>query len=146
MIAIASFVNVSVGDAARSDARRAPQRVGAVLSGLAVLFLLLDAVVKLLALPVVLQTSAELGLPATPAFAQGLGVLLLACTLLYVWPRTAVVGAVLLTGYLGGAIATHVRANNPLLTHVLFGLYVALFVWGGLYLRDPRVRALVGRR
>jgi hypothetical protein len=113
-----------------------------VLTVLAVLFLLMDAVMKLLALPNVLTTTAMLGYPGTSNFARALGVVLLICTLLYAWPRTAALGAILLTGYLGGAVATHVRVGSPLFSHILFGLYVALFVWGGLFLRDHRVRAI----
>jgi hypothetical protein len=74
--------------------------------------------------------------------ARGLGVVLLICTLLYAAPQTAVLGAVLLTGYLGGAVATHVRAESPLFTHVLFGVYLGALAWAGLYLRDARLRAL----
>jgi hypothetical protein len=117
---------------------------GYVLSGVVVLFLLMDAVMKLLALPVVLQTTAELGYPLTGV--RALGLLLLLCTGLYAWPRTAVLGAVLLTAYLGGAVATHVRIDNPLFSHVLFGVYIGLLVWGGLYLRDARIRELLPLR
>jgi len=141
-----ALVNLSIGDALKGDSRASGRRAGAVLSAVAVLFLLLDAAMKLLAMPFVLEASAQLGYPGTPGFARGLGALLLACTLLYVWPRTATIGAVLLTGYLGGAIATHVRVSNPLLSHTLFGVYVAMLLWGGLFLRDPRVRAFFGRR
>ncbi|HTV80452.1 MAG TPA: DoxX family protein [Steroidobacteraceae bacterium] len=115
-------------------------RAGLVLTVLAVLFLLMDAIMKLLALPDVLTTTALLGFPGTPAFARSLGAVLLVCTLLYAWPRTAVLGAILLTGYLGGAIASHVRIASPLFSHTLFGLYLALCVWGGLFLRDRRLR------
>ena len=78
-----------------------------------------------------------------PSISSTLGILSLACTILYLIPRTAVLGAILLTGYFGGAIATHLRVDNPLLTHTIFPIYVAAFIWGGLYLRDARVRALV---
>jgi hypothetical protein len=71
-----------------------------------------------------------------------IGVILLSCVVAYVIPSTSVLGAVLLTGYLGGAVATHVRVGNPLFSHTLFPIYVALFVWGGLFLRDARLRAL----
>jgi hypothetical protein len=93
----------------------------------------------------VLETSAPLGF-AGAGMARGLGVLLLACTLLYAWPRTAVLGAILLTGYLGGAVATHVRVGDPLFTHDLFGVYVGVLSWLGLYLRDARLRTLVPLR
>jgi hypothetical protein len=117
-------------------------RTGLALTVLAVLFLLMDAVMKLLALPNVLSTTATLGYPGTPDFARFLGVVLLVCTLLYAWPRTAPLGAILLTAYLGGAIASHIRIGSPLFTHILFGVYLALLVWGGLLLRDRRVRDL----
>lgn len=89
-----------------------------------------------------LEALAQLGCPASAEFARGLGTVLLGSTLLYVWPRTAVIGAVLLTGYLGGAIATQLRVSNPVLSHTLFGAYVAVMLWGGLLLRDARVRGL----
>ena len=117
---------------------------GHVLRGVVVLFLLMDAVMKLLALPVVLQTTAELGYPVTGV--RALGLLLLLCTGLYAWPRTAVLGAVLLTAYLGGAVATHVRIDSPLFSHVLFGVYIGVLVWSGLYLRDARIRELLPLR
>jgi hypothetical protein len=119
------------------------RRTGYVLSGLVILFLLMDAVMKLAALPVVLTTTAQLGYPETAQFARGLGLLLLICTLLHAFTRTAILGAILLTAYLGGAVATHVRIGDPLFTHTLFGVYLGLFLWGGLYLRDPRLRALL---
>ena len=112
-----------------------------VISGLAIAFLLMDAKMKLLALPVVLEASAPLGFPGAD-MARGLGTVLLICTVLYALPRTAVLGAILLTGYLGGAVATHVRVESPLFTHTLFGVYLGVMLWGGLYLRDIRLRAL----
>jgi hypothetical protein len=137
-----SFGNVARPGTPFGKSARYQNRVGLVLTVLAVLFLLMDAVLKLLALPNVLTSTAMLGFPGTPEFARALGVVLLVCTLLYAWPRTAALGAILLTGYLGGAVATHVRVGSPLFSHILFGLYVALFVWGGLFLRDHRVRAI----
>ena len=119
--------------------------IGWILSGLMIAFLLMDATMKLLALPVVLEAQVPLGF-AGAATARGLGVLLLACTLLYAVPRTAVLGAILLTGYLGGAVATHLRVGDPLFTHVLFGVYMGVALWLGLYLRDARLRALVPLR
>lgn len=117
-------------------------RIGYGLSALVVLFLIMDITMKLLALPIVLETSQQLGWPPSAAMARTLGVILLICTILYVFPRTSVLGAVLLTGYLGGAVATHLRVGSPLFSHDLFGVYLGLFVWGGLYLRDARLRAL----
>jgi hypothetical protein len=134
------------GLAMRPKTLRLRRRIGIALTSLAVLFLLMDAVMKLLALPVVLSSTGQLGFPGTEQFARDLGAVLLVCTLLYAWPRTAVLGAILLTGYLGGAIAAHVRIGSPVFTHVLFGAYVALFVWGGLFLRDERVRGLFQQR
>jgi len=75
-----------------------------------------------------------------------LGLLLLVPTLLYIWPRTAILGAILVTAYLGGAVATHVRIASPLFSHILFGVYLGAMLWGGLWLRDPRVRALIPLR
>jgi DoxX-like protein len=121
---------------------KAMTRTGHVLSTLVVLFLVMDSVMKLLAMPVVLSTSAELGFPGTPALAHTLGVILLICTALYVYPRTAVLGAVLLTAFLGGTVATHLRVGNPLFTHMLFGVYLGMLLWAGLYLRDASLRAL----
>jgi hypothetical protein len=119
--------------------------VGWAMSGLAVAFLLMDSTMKLMALPIVLETSGPLGFPGAD-MARGLGTVLLVCTLLYVAPRTAVLGAILLTGYLGGAVATQVRVGSPLFTHVLFGVYLGVLIWGGLYLRDARLRALIPLR
>ena len=126
----------------QSSGRSRAYWLGWPFSALAAAFLLTDATMKLLALPVVLNASAELGF-AGAGIARGLGIVLLLCTALYVVPRTAALGAILLTGYLGGAIATHVRVDSPLLTHVLFGAYLAVFLWGGLYLREPKLRALI---
>ena len=116
---------------------------GRVLSGLVSAFLIFDAGIKLVPLDIVTQTMAELGWPATVEMARLLGLLTLGGTALYLWPRTAVLGAILLTAYLGGAVATQVRIGNPLFSHTLFGVYLGLFIWGGLFLRDRRVRALI---
>jgi len=116
-------------------------RVGYALSCLVILFMLMDAAMKLMRLPIVLETTVQLGWPTDSAVP--LGVLLLMCTVLYGWPRTSALGAVLLTGYLGGAIATHARIVSPLFSHTLFGVYLGFLLWAGLYLRDPRVRALL---
>jgi hypothetical protein len=116
--------------------------MGWALSGLVIAFLLMDAAMKLMALPVVLEAGAPLGLPGAD-MARGLGTVLLVCTVLYTVPQTAVLGAILLTGYLGGAVATHMRVGSPLFTHVLFGVYLGILLWGGLYLRDARLRALI---
>jgi hypothetical protein len=112
---------------------------GRVLSGVAVLFLLVDAALKLLRLPQAVQGTVALGYPE--GVVQGLGVVQLVCLAVYLFPRTAALGAILWTGYLGGAVATHVRVGNPLATHVLFPVYVAALLWLGLWLRDARLRA-----
>jgi hypothetical protein len=115
---------------------------GFVMSALVVLFLLMDAGMKLAAVQPVLEAGQQIGFPGA-SMARKLGALLLVCTLLYVWPRTSVLGAILVTAFLGGAVATHVRLGNPLFSHVLFGVYVGVLLWGGLLLRDPRLRALL---
>ena len=119
-------------------------RTGRVLSGLAVGFLIFDSVGKLLRVQPVVEGTAGLGYPVSVIFP--LGVTLLTCVLVYLVPRTAVFGAVLLTGYLGGAVATHVRVGSPLFSHVLFPTYVAALVWGGLLLRDRRLRLFLPLR
>ena len=117
-------------------------KAGWIVSGLVIAFLLLDAVMKLIAIPQVLQAGEQIGFPGV-SMARGLGLLLLACTLLYVLPRTSVLGALLVTAYLGGAVATHLRLGSPLFSHVLFGVYVGIAMWAGLYLREPRLRSLL---
>ncbi|WP_458760338.1 DoxX family protein [Afipia sp. TerB] len=114
---------------------------GRIFSGLAILFLLFDGAIKLVPLDIVITTSQQLGIPTE--LARTLGVLTLAFTILYAIPRTSVLGAILLTAYVGGAIYTHLRAGSPLFTHTLFGVYLALMIWGGLYLCDERLRALI---
>jgi hypothetical protein len=116
-------------------------RTGIALSAIAVSFLLFDSVGKLLKVAPVVAGTEQLGYPESVI--RTLGALLLLCVITYVIPRFSIIGAVLLTGYLGGAIATHVRVGSPLLTHVLFPIYVAIFIWGGLLLRDARVRWLL---
>jgi hypothetical protein len=120
---------------------------GRILTGLFALFMLGASIApKLLHLPIAEETMAQLGWP--PGYAFMIGIIELGCLVLYLIPRTSVLGAVLMMGLLGGAIATHIRAGSPLFSHVLFSVYLALFMWGGLWLRDPRLRALfpVGRQ
>ena len=117
--------------------------IGRILSGLVIAFLLLDGGIKLVPIAEVTETMQQLGYSGSVAQARGLGLLTLLCALLYAWPRTSVLGAILLTGLLGGAMATHLRVDSPLFTHLLFGLYVGVMAWGGLYLRDPALRALI---
>jgi hypothetical protein len=121
-------------------------RIGYGLSGMVILFMLFDGGIKLVPLDIVMVTTAQLGYPGTETFARGLGLLGLACTALYAFPRTSVLGAILLTAYLGGTVATHLRAGSPVLSHMLFGVYLGVMLWGGLYLRDHRLRVLIPYR
>jgi len=116
---------------------------GRVLSGIAVLFLIFDGAIKLVPIQPVTDSLRELGYPATDSFARFLGVVTLLCTALYAWPRTALLGAVLLTAIMGGAIASHLRLGDPLFSHTLFGVYIGLLFWVGLWLRDERVRRIM---
>ncbi len=116
---------------------------GRILTGLAILFLGMDAGGKIFAPAMMIAYSPPLGLPADSGLYRALGTLLALCTALYAWRRTAILGAILLTGYLGGAIAVNVRAEMPLFSNTLFGLYLGLVLWAGLWLRDSRVRALL---
>jgi predicted 3-demethylubiquinone-9 3-methyltransferase (glyoxalase superfamily) len=126
-------------------ASRASVRAGWALSILVALFLLMDGGMKLVPLQPVLDTMPTLGWPDDIGLIRALGGLTIAITALYLWPRTAPLGAVLLTGYLGGAIATHLRIGSPWPTHILFGLYVGTLAWVGLWLRDPRVRGFLAK-
>lgn len=119
---------------------------GRVLSGLVVLALAADAAGKLIAPAAMIAHSPPLGLPADWAFYRLLSAILAVCTALYDWPRTAILGAILVTGYLGGAVATHLRVASPLLGYTLFGVYVGIAAWAGLWLRDPRLRVLLPLR
>ena len=114
---------------------------GRVLTGIPVAFMLFDATIKFAHIPEVAEASLKLGWPThlNPA----LGVIILGCLALYLWPRTAALGATLFTGYLGGAVAIHLRVGDPLASHILFPVYVGVLFWAGLALRDARVRALV---
>lgn len=125
---------------------RAAVRIGYGLSGMVILFMLFDGGIKLVPPAMVIEGTARLGYPATASFARGLGVLALCCTALYAIPRTSVLGAILLTGYLGGTVATHLRVGSPIFSHMLFGVYLGVMLWGGLYLRDERLRFLVPYR
>lgn len=114
--------------------------IGRGLSALAVLFLLFDSTIKVVGIPPVVESFTRLGIPVT--LSRGIGLLELACLAVYLIPRTAIPGAILLTGFLGGAILAHVRVGDPLFSHVLFPTYIGAFLWGGLLLRR-RLRALV---
>lgn len=115
-------------------------RAGWGLTGLFVAFMLMDTGIKLIGLPIVEQTMAQMGYPQGLGFP--IGVIEAACLALYLVPRTSVMGAVLFMGVFGGGIASHLRLQDPLLTHTLFGVYLGLLMWGGLWLRDPGLRAL----
>jgi hypothetical protein len=124
-----------------SKIRRWPGRV---LTGIPVAFLAFDVAIKFAQPVAVAEATEKLGLPAGSA--PLLGVILAACLALYVIARTAPLGAVLLTGYLGGAVLTHLRVGDPLISHTLFPIYVGALLWAGLYLRDERVRRLLAAR
>jgi hypothetical protein len=113
---------------------------GRIVSGLPVLFLLLDGVMKLIKPAPVIEATTQLGYMESSIV--GMGVALLASTILYAIPRTAVLGAILLTGYLGGAVATHVRVGGPLFS-IIFPIIFGVLIWGGLWLRDQRIRSLI---
>jgi len=122
----------------RRETMRQSHRLAArTLTGIAVSFLTVDAAMKLFRLPAAVAGTVELGYP--PASLITIGLIQVACLIIYLIPRTSILGAVLWTGYLGGAIATHLRVGNPLLTHILFPIYVAALLWGGLWLRDRRL-------
>jgi hypothetical protein len=114
---------------------------GRILSALPALFLLMDGIMKVMKPDFVVKATVELGYPENVIF--GLGIAVLICVILYIIPYTSVVGAILLTGYLGGAVASHLRHGDPLFSHVLSPVYFAILLWGGLYLREPRLSALV---
>ncbi|HET6568852.1 MAG TPA: DoxX family protein [Rhodothermales bacterium] len=111
------------------------------MSGIAILFLLFDSIIKVLGFAAAVEGTTQLGYPATAVLP--IGIIELICLFIYMVPRTSILGAVLLTGYLGGAIATHVRVESPLFTHILFPIYVAVLIWGGLLLRDPQLRKFI---
>jgi hypothetical protein len=120
---------------------RATLWTGRILTGLFALFMLGASIApKLLHMPIAEETMAQLGWP--PGFAFMIGLIELGCLILYLIPRTSVLGAVLMMGLLGGAMATQIRAGSPLFSHILFSIYLGLFMWGGLWLRSPRLRAL----
>lgn len=117
---------------------------GRILSGIGALFMLFDATIHLLQPATVVEGFAKLGFPT--GVAVPIAIVEFTCIILYLIPRTSILGAILLTGYLGGAIATQVRVSAPLFSTLLFPIYVALFLWGGLYLRDPLVRTIIPAR
>jgi hypothetical protein len=117
--------------------------LGRVLSGLVIVFLLFDGAIKLVPWPVVTETMDRIGYGSSESLARSLGIITIACTVLYAIPPTSIVGAILLTGYLGGAMASHLRIGSPLFSHILFGFYLGLMLWGGLWLRDKSLRSLI---
>jgi hypothetical protein len=116
---------------------------GRVLSGLVIVFMLFDGAMKLVPWPIVTETMDKMGYGSSEGLARSLGIITIVCTVLYAVPPTSILGAILLTGYLGGAIASHLRIGSPLFSHTLFGLYLGLMVWGGLWLRDRSLRSLI---
>ena len=129
---------------AKPNTSNAARWTGRVLTGIAIAFLAFDAVGKLLVLQPVVEGTQQLGFPVSSIF--GIGLALAVCTVLHLVPRTSIFGAVLLTGYLGGAVAANVRVGNPMASHTLFPVYFAVILWLGLYLRDSRARALIAPR
>jgi hypothetical protein len=117
---------------------------GRILAAIPVLFLLFDAVFKFLKPAPVVEGTLKLGYPESVL--AGLGIVLLVSTVLYAIPRTAILGAILLTGYLGGAVATHVRVGDPLFSHVLFPVYLGVMIWAGIFFREERLRSLIPLR
>jgi DoxX-like family len=132
-------IEYSVND--KSPVSRAQVWTGRVISILSALFLIMGGVMNVMKPDFVVKAVTQMGYPET--MIQPLGVVILICVLLYLIPNTAVFGAILLTGYLGGAVATHVRNGDPLFSNVLAPVYFAILLWGGLYLRYERVRSLV---
>lgn len=111
-----------------------------IMSGLVILFMLMDSIMKFIQPQQVIDGTLALGFGAEHIVT--LGILGLTCTLLYAFPRTSILGAILLTAYFGGAVATHVRLNNPLFTHILFTVYLGILAWGGLWIRNGKLREL----
>lgn len=112
-----------------------------IMSALVILFMLMDSIMKFVKPPEVIEGTLDLGF--TEQHLPVIGTLGLISTLLYVFPRTSILGAILLTGYFGGAVATHLRLNNPLFTHTLFTVYFGILIWGGLWLRNTKLRELL---
>jgi hypothetical protein len=127
----------------KTPVSRAARWLGRVLSGLVIVFMLFDGAIKLVPWPIVTETMDRIGYGSSETLARSLGIITVVCTVLYAIPPTSIVGAILLTGYLGGAMASHMRIGSPLFSHTLFGFYLGLMVWGGLWLRDRNLRALI---
>ncbi len=129
---------------AETKASSGQLRAARVITGLVALFMLFDAAMKFLRPAAVAQAFVRSGWPLEASFV--LGAILLTSTLLYLIPRTAILGALLLTGYLGGAVATNLRLQNPLFSHTLFPVYFGVLLWGALWLRDPQLRQMLPLR
>jgi hypothetical protein len=127
----------------KTPVSRPARWLGRVLSGLVILFMLFDGAIKLVPWPIVTEAMDRIGYGSSETLARSLGAVTVVCTVLYAIPPTSMLGAILLTGYLGGAMASHLRIGSPLFTHTLFGFYLGLMVWGGLWLRDKNLRALI---
>jgi hypothetical protein len=140
----ATLIPTQSATAGSTGTSTAARWTGRVLTGIPVAFLIFDVVIKLIGDPAVAEASARLGLPADAA--TTIALVLAGSLALYVVRRTAVLGAVLLTGYLGGAVLAHLRVGDPLISHTLFPIYVGALLWAGLYLRDARVRGLLAAR
>ena len=130
--------------AAPADNTRLKLWAGRILSGVSILFFAMDGGFKVLRPQMMIDMSPpSLGWPADTGLMILLGSLLLISTAFYAYRRTSVLGAILLTGYLGGAIATHLRVGDPVFSHTLFGAYFGVMVWGGLWFRNPQLRKLI---
>ena len=117
---------------------------GRIMSGIAIVFMLFDSITKILRVDEVVKASAQFGYPVN--LLSAIGVILLVCLIAYVIPRTSILGALLITGYLGGAVEANLRIGAPLFSNALFPVYFAILVWGGLFLREERVRSLFSLR
>ena len=127
----------------KAEISKPARSTGRVLSGLVIVFMLFDGAMKLVPWPIVTETMDKMGYGSSEGMARSLGIITIVCTVLYAVPPTSILGAILLTGYLGGTIASHLRIGSPLFSHTLFGLYLGLMVWGGLWLRDRSLRSLI---
>lgn len=136
----ADSINVTTG-ATTASTSKGRRWISWIMSGLVILFMLMDSIFKFIQPADVIQGTVDLGYAAHHIAI--LGTLGLLSVLLYAFPKTAVLGAILLTGYFGGAVATHLRLDNPLFSHILFSVYLGILAWGGLWLRDDRVRKLI---
>ena len=118
--------------------------IGRILSTISILFLLFDSIPKIIRIEPVVEATIKLGYP--DHIISVIGIILFVCILLYIIPRTTILGAILLTGYLGGAVATQVRIESPLFSHILFPVYLGILLWGGIYLRNEVLKTLITLR